>query len=116
MAKNITSILTNGTGTYALTAQEDNAILEVIVRAHKSDNADYGRVILFRSGSNFDRGTWLQLLTYSQAPKEADDFEHFLNTSMRTELSVPSLANLYAVGEPIVKSVRYCPYVNDRLL
>ena len=46
MAKNITSILTNGTGTYALTAQEDNAILEVIVRAHKSDTVSYTHLTL----------------------------------------------------------------------
>ena len=56
MASNLTYTLTNGTGAYALTAQEDNAVLETLVRAHKAGVADYGRTILYRSASDFDRG------------------------------------------------------------
>lgn len=56
MAANITLELTNHTGAYALTAQEDNAVLETLVRAHKACVADYGRTILYRSASDFDRG------------------------------------------------------------
>ncbi|CCU99048.1 unnamed protein product [Malassezia sympodialis ATCC 42132] len=55
MASNLTYTLTNGTGAYALTAQEDNAVLETLVRAHKAGVADYGRTILYRSASDFDR-------------------------------------------------------------
>ena len=79
MASNLTSVLTNGTGTYALTAQEDNAVLEVLVRAHKAKSADYGRVILFRAASNFDR-----------APPHQDDLTHFLHVSTQTELIKPA--------------------------
>ena len=57
MVANLTSVLTNGTGSYATTAQEDNAVLETLVRAHKAGFADYGRAILYRTASDFDRGT-----------------------------------------------------------
>ena len=81
MASNLTSVLTNGTGTYALTAQEDNAVLEVLVRAHKAKSADYGRVILFRAASNFDR-----------APPHQDDLTHFLHAVSYTHLTLPTKA------------------------
>ena len=91
----MTSVLTNGTGTYALTAQEDNAVLEAIVRAHQAESANYDRVILYRTGSNFDRG-----------PPNTTDLTHFLDVNTRAELTKPALDNLFVVGEPIVKAVR----------
>ncbi|KAL4400297.1 transmembrane transporter [Malassezia pachydermatis] len=56
MVSNLTATLTNNTGSYALTAQEDNAVLEVLTRAHKAGFVDYGRAIMYRSASDFDRG------------------------------------------------------------
>lgn len=46
---NLTSVLTNGTGTFAVSAQEDNATLESLLRAHLAGKADYGRLILMVS-------------------------------------------------------------------
>ena len=52
---NITKQWTNNTGTYALTAQEDNGSLEAMVRADKAGLMDFSRVILMRTASDFDR-------------------------------------------------------------
>ncbi|WFD28709.1 hypothetical protein MNAN1_003722 [Malassezia nana] len=67
MASNLTLILTNGTGSYALTAQEDNAVLETLVRAHHTGFADFGRAIMYRTASDFDRGTCI--FTYESSPR-----------------------------------------------
>lgn len=45
-----TSIWTNGTGEYCMTAQEDNANLEVMIRADIERRVDFSRVIVMRSG------------------------------------------------------------------
>jgi len=47
---NTTSIWTNGTGTYCMSAQEENATLEVLVRATVENLADFSRVIVMRAG------------------------------------------------------------------
>lgn len=70
-------------------------MLEALVRAHKAKSADYDRVILYRTGSNFDRG-----------PPNVNDLQHFLDVNSRTELAKPAIENLFVVGEPVVKAVR----------
>jgi purine nucleoside permease len=45
-----TKLWTNGTGEYCMTAQEDNANLEVMVRADIEGKADFSRIIVMRSG------------------------------------------------------------------
>jgi purine nucleoside permease len=52
---NFTKLITNGTGAYCSTAQEDNATLEVLLRADLAGRVDYGRVIAMRTASDFDR-------------------------------------------------------------
>lgn len=47
--------MTNGTGTYCATAQEDNATSESLVRATKEGLADFSRLIILRTASDFDR-------------------------------------------------------------
>ncbi|KAL3957958.1 hypothetical protein ACCO45_008536 [Purpureocillium lilacinum] len=49
---NTTSIWTNGTGTYCMSAQEENATLEVLVRATVENLADFSRVIVMRADQN----------------------------------------------------------------
>lgn len=44
------SLITNGTANYCMTAQEDNAILEVLLRMQKANRVDFSRVILMRTG------------------------------------------------------------------
>jgi purine nucleoside permease len=42
-------------GIYCATAQEDNATLEAMLRAHLAKKMDFARVVLLRSASDFDR-------------------------------------------------------------
>jgi purine nucleoside permease len=48
--ENTTTLWTNGTGVYCMTAQEDSAILEVMVRGAIFGLVDYSRIILMRTG------------------------------------------------------------------
>jgi purine nucleoside permease len=52
------TVWTNGSGVYCMTAQEDNATLEVLVRLSVEQLVDFGRVILLRAGKLIpsDRG------------------------------------------------------------
>lgn len=54
---NYTELVTKGRGTYCTTAQEDNATLEAMVRAHKAGLVDYSRIIVLRTASDFDRAS-----------------------------------------------------------
>ncbi|KAJ6592321.1 purine nucleoside permease [Mycena vulgaris] len=53
--ENTTTILTNGTGVYCSTQQEDNAILSALLRGALFDLVDFSRIIVMRSASDFDR-------------------------------------------------------------
>ncbi|KAK7037456.1 hypothetical protein VNI00_010948 [Paramarasmius palmivorus] len=53
--ENTTALLTNGTGTYCSSQQEDNAILEALLRGAISKRVDFSRIIIMRTGSDFDR-------------------------------------------------------------
>lgn len=53
--ENTTTLFTNGTGVYCTTAQEDNATLEVLVRAAAVKLVDFSRIIVMRTASDFDR-------------------------------------------------------------
>ena len=52
---NYTKLITNGTGVYGTSVQEDNATLEVLVRAAFAQLLDFSRVIIMRTCSDFDR-------------------------------------------------------------
>lgn len=52
---NYTTLATNGSGVYCTSAQEDNAVLEALLRAAGAKIVDFGRIIVMRTGSNFDR-------------------------------------------------------------
>ncbi|KUI54748.1 Purine nucleoside permease [Cytospora mali] len=52
---NTTTVWTNGTGKYCMTAQEDNATLEVLLRLAIEGLVDFARIIVMRTGSDFDR-------------------------------------------------------------
>ena len=59
--ENTTTVWTNGTGVYCMSAQEENATLEVLVRGAIENLLDFGRVIVLRTG----KPTLLQLITQS---------------------------------------------------
>lgn len=88
---NITKLWTNGTGEYAMTAQEDNASLEAIIRGHKAGLVDATRVIVLRTASDFDR-----------APPGVDALKAFQADQGAFE---PSLQNIFIAGNPIVQGI-----------
>lgn len=104
-----TTLWTNGTGEYCMTAQEDNANLEVMVRADLEGRVDFSRIIVMRSGrsqlmnvskpsdanhagSNFDR-----------PPPGLTDLEHLTHTD-QNGFSI-AIDNLFNVGMPIVHGI-----------
>ncbi|KAK4227301.1 purine nucleoside permease [Podospora fimiseda] len=90
--ENITTVLTNGTGVYCMTAQEDNATLEVLLRMHIHRMVDFGRVIVMRTGSNFDR-----------PPPGVTPYEHLL--VLQQNGFVVAIQNIYQAGIEIVKGI-----------
>lgn len=52
---NYTTLVTNGSGIYCTTAQEDNATLEAMLRAAVNKLVDFSRIIVMRTASDFDR-------------------------------------------------------------
>ncbi|KAM0478129.1 hypothetical protein ACHAPX_005317 [Trichoderma viride] len=90
--ENTTALWTNGTGAYCMSAQEDNAILEVLVRFAIEGLVDFGRIIAMRTGSNFDR-----------PPPSLSDWEH-LTRADQNGFHI-AIANLYNAGIEIVKGI-----------
>lgn len=90
--ENTTKLFTNGSGIYCMTAQEDNATLEAMIRAAKSKLLDFSRIIIMRTASDFDRPypglSVLDNLFYS-------DQGAFL----------PAIQNIYLAGNPVVQGI-----------
>ncbi|GAA6009236.1 hypothetical protein JCM11491_004240 [Sporobolomyces phaffii] len=89
---NYTKLMTKGQGTYALTAQEDNASLEAFMRADRAGLVAYDRILLLRTASDFDSApnATFDALTAFQA--EQGGFE-------------PAIQNILIVGWPVVKDI-----------
>ncbi|PON30934.1 hypothetical protein TGAM01_v200354 [Trichoderma gamsii] len=90
--ENTTALWTNGTGAYCMSAQEDNAILEVLVRFAIEGFVDFSRIIAMRTGSNFDR-----------PPPSLSDWEH-LTRADQNGFHI-AIANLYNAGIEIVRGI-----------
>ncbi|KAG9027313.1 hypothetical protein FRB95_007858 [Tulasnella sp. JGI-2019a] len=86
------TLLTNGTGVYCATAQEDNATAEALLRAALHKKVDFSRIILMRTFGNFDRPypgeSALQNLVYSPSG-----------------LFMPSIMNIYLAGVKVVEGI-----------
>jgi purine nucleoside permease len=89
--QNYTRLITNGTGRYCTTAQEDTAVAEAILRADLAGLADYSRLMVMRSGSDYDR----------QAPETPAAENLYYGQSGYT----PALANLHLAGVKVVQSI-----------
>lgn len=87
-----TKLITNGTGVLCTTAQEDNATSEALLRAALAKLLDFGRLIVMRTASDFDRPypgeSNLQNLVYF----DQGSFE-------------PSVQNIYLAGREIVNEI-----------
>jgi purine nucleoside permease len=90
--ENTTSLFTNGSGIYCMTAQEDNATLEAMIRAALSGLLDFSRIIVMRTASDFDRPypglSDLDNLFYVQQGGFA-----------------PAIANIFLAGKEVVNGI-----------
>ncbi|KAK7037496.1 hypothetical protein VNI00_010988 [Paramarasmius palmivorus] len=89
--ENTTALFTNNTGTYCSTQQEDNAILEALLRGAVSKRVDFSRIIIMRTGSDFDRPFPGQS-AYEGLFADQGGFE-------------PALVNSYRAGVKIVQGI-----------
>jgi len=90
---NLTKTITNGSATYCMTAQEDNATLESLMRATLFGYVDYGRAILVRTASDVDR-----------APPNVTEYDSFEADQGGFETA---LTNIYLSLWPVVKEIAY---------
>ena len=86
------SLLTNGSGKYCMTAEEDNAVLEAMIRAASAGLVDFTRIMLMRTASNFDR----------QYPGQTAYESLFKSSSGGFHLAT---ANIYIAGKPIIDDI-----------
>ncbi|KAG6877088.1 hypothetical protein C0993_010324 [Termitomyces sp. T159_Od127] len=89
--ENTTTLFTNSTGVYCSTQQEDNALLEALLRGAKDELVDFSRIIIMRTGSNFDR----------QYPGQTAAENRFGESAG----FAPALANIYFAGIKVVQGI-----------
>lgn len=89
---NYTSLVTNGTGNYCSTAQEDNATLEAMLRAATMGLVDFSRMIVMRTASDFDRPYNGESSTYNLFYADQGAFE-------------PAIQNIYLAGREVVAGI-----------
>ena len=92
-ARDWVKLLTDGTGTYCTTEQEDNATFEVLKRASAIGKLDLSRVAVLRTGSDFDR----------PYPGQTDA-DGLVNYGAQGGF-VPAISNLYKAGAPLVADI-----------
>ena len=85
-------LISNGKATYCSAAQEDNAILAALFRGAKGNLVDFNRIIVMRSGSDFDRPY------RGQAPEQNLFWP-------QTGGHGAALKNLYLAGAPVIKAI-----------
>ncbi|KAJ5807944.1 hypothetical protein N7474_009213 [Penicillium riverlandense] len=89
---NTTKLLTNGTGDYCATAQEDNATLEALLRSSARNLTDFSRIIVMRTASDFDRPYPGSSAAYNLLHANQGGFE-------------PAIQNIYHAGIKVVKGI-----------
>jgi purine nucleoside permease len=90
---NYTKLVTNGTGNYCTTAQEDNATLEVLLRAATTKLVDFSRIIIMRTASDFDR------------PYLGEEASVNLFESSKQGAFAPAIKNIYLAGIKVVEGI-----------
>lgn len=89
---NYTLLLTNGSGHYCATQQEDNASMEAFLRGTLAGLVDFGRIAVMRTASDFDR-----------APPDETEIYHLLYADQ--EGFLPSIENIFIAGNAIVQDI-----------
>jgi purine nucleoside permease len=90
--ENTTTLFTNGTGVYCTSAQEDNATLEVLVRAAGIKLMDFSRIIVMRTASDFDRPYAGESAIFNLFYADQGGFE-------------PAVQNIYLAGVLVVEGI-----------
>lgn len=90
--ENTTRLFTNGSGVYCMTAQEDNATLEAMIRFAVHKTIDFARIIIMRTASDFDR----------PYPGASPEFNLFYSNQGAFE---PAVQNIYLAGTPVIKGI-----------
>lgn len=88
-----TKLLTDGRGDQCTTQQEDNATYAALARATAAGRVDDRRVLVMRTGSDFDH-----------APSGGNDVGNLLDFEAQGGFG-PAIANLYIAGEPVVQNI-----------
>jgi len=88
-----TKLLTEDHGVQCTTQQEDNATFEILKRATAAHLADDRRVMVLRTGSDFDR-----------PPPGGSDVENLLDYQGQGGFA-PAIANLYLAGNPVIQEI-----------
>ncbi|KAK0913353.1 hypothetical protein LTR02_002398 [Friedmanniomyces endolithicus] len=89
---NYTTLVTNGSGVYCMTAQEDNATGEALIRAAIQRLVDFSRIILMRTASDFDRPYPGEAATTNLLFANQGGFE-------------PALQNIYLAGREVIAGI-----------
>ena len=89
---NYTRLVTNGTGLYCNTAQEDNASLEALLRAHVAQLVDFKRIIVMRTASDMDRPYPGQAATSNLFWENQGAFP-------------PAVRNIYLAGVKVIEGI-----------
>ncbi|KAG0682571.1 hypothetical protein C6P42_002853 [Pichia californica] len=91
---NYTNLITNGTGNYCTTQQEDNASLEALLRAAMYGLVDFSRIVVMRTASDF---------TYS------NDYSGNLTVEFFDDVYqggvTASVVNLYYASKPFITDI-----------
>lgn len=90
--ENTTKLLTNGTGDYCTSAQEDNATLGALLRSSAHKLTDFSRIIVMRTASDFDRPYPGSPAIFNLRYAKQGGFE-------------PALANIYRAGIRVVEGI-----------
>jgi purine nucleoside permease len=94
-ARDWTRLLTDGQGTYCTTQQEDNATYNALSRAAAAGKVDLTRLMVLRTGANFDR----------PYPGQSAYDSLMASTSGASGGFGPATHNLYAVGGIVVRDI-----------
>ncbi|KZF26169.1 NUP-domain-containing protein [Xylona heveae TC161] len=89
---NFTRLLTNGSGVYCATAQEDNASLEALMRGAWMGLVDFSRIIVMRTASDFDRPYPGESATFNLLWAHQGGFS-------------PAVTNIYLAGVKVVQGI-----------
>ncbi|MCE0492731.1 purine-nucleoside phosphorylase [Vibrio salinus] len=85
------SLITDGKARYCTTQMEDNASLTALKRAADADRLDFGRILVMRTGSNFDR--------------EAPDQTPAESLAAQSGGFVPAVTNAYRVSYRVTQNI-----------